>query len=157
MEIFWLIVGGIFIVVGIIGCILPVLPGPPISYLGILVLQITQETPFTLSFMIVWGLITIAVTVLDYFIPAYGTKRFGGSKRGIWGSMIGLLVGIVFFPPLGIIIGPVMGALVGELSLGKKRNEAIKSAFGSFMGFLLGTMLKLTVSGVLGYYYFINI
>lgn len=157
MEIFWLIVGGIFIVVGIIGCILPVLPGPPISYLGILVLQITQETPFTLSFMIVWGLITIAVTVLDYFIPAYGTKRFGGSKRGIWGSMIGLLIGIVFFPPLGIIIGPVMGALVGELSLGKKRNEAIKSAFGSFMGFLLGTMLKLTVSGVLGYYYFINI
>jgi len=157
MDWLYIFLGAIFILVGIIGCFLPVLPGPPISFLGILILQLTSNPPFSTEFIFFWGLITLAVTIMDYVIPVYGTKRFGGSKYGVIGSMIGLIIGIIFFPPLGIIIGPLVGAILGEYYSGKSSNRAMKSALGSFMGFLLGTFIKLIVSLVLAFYFFINI
>jgi len=157
MDWLYIFLGSIFILVGIIGCFLPVLPGPPISFLGILILQLTSNPPFSTEFIFFWGLITLAVTIMDYVIPVYGTKRFGGSKYGVIGSMIGLIIGIIFFPPLGIIIGPLVGAILGEYYSGKSSNRAMKSALGSFMGFLLGTFIKLIVSLVLAFYFFINI
>jgi uncharacterized protein YqgC (DUF456 family) len=99
------------------------------------------------------GIAAAVATVLDYIFPVWTTKRFGGSKRGVWGSTIGLVVGLFFFPPFGIIIGPFVGAFVGEVTANQNQRSALRSAFGSFVGFLLGTGLKFAVSGVTTYYF----
>ena len=154
----WLIIVGgvILILLGIAGCFLPVLPGPPLSYLAVLLLQLKSDPPFSVTFLITWGILAGAITLLDYVIPVYGTKRFGGSRYGIMGSITGLLLGIFFFPPFGIIIGPLIGALLGELYAGQKAKNAMRSAMGSFAGFLFGTFLKLIVSLMLTFYFFVN-
>lgn len=110
-----------------------------------------------MSFMVVMFLITAIITAADYLIPIVGAKKFGGSKSGIYGSIIGLIVGMVFFPPIGIIVGPMIGAILGELVIGKKRNEALKSGVGTFVGFILGTLLKVIICGVMGYFMIINL
>ncbi len=151
MDVFWLVVSIVLMVAGIIGCLLPFLPGPPLSYAGLLTMQLREHSSFTTKFLVIFAVITLVVTVLDYWIPVAGAKRFGGTKYGMWGCTIGLIVGI-FFPPLGIILGPFVGALVGEL-LGKATTEnALKAAIGSFIGFLFGTLIKLVVCFVMGYY-----
>ena len=146
--------GIILLITGILGCVLPVIPGPPLNYLGLLLLHLTERYQFSTKFMVTWAIITVVVYALDYVIPAWGTKKFGGSKRGVWGSVIGLVVGLFFFPPFGIIIGPFAGAVIGELSAGKDSGAALKSGFGSFIGFLLGTLLKLIASGMMTWYFF---
>lgn len=156
METILVIIGVILIIGGFLGSFLPVLPGPPVSYVGLLLLQFTANPPFTLTFLVVWALIVGTVMILDNVVPAYGTKKFGGSPYGIWGSMIGLVIG-VFFPPAGLVAGPLAGAFIGEFVAGKKSNQAFRSAFGSFIGFLAGTLLKVIASGVMGYYFFTNI
>jgi len=103
--------------------------------------------------MILWALIAIGVTVLDYIVPIWGTKKYGATKYGTWGSMIGLVLGL-FIPPVGIIIGPFIGALVGELIYGRRTNEALRSGYGALIGFLLGTGLKLITSGIITFYFF---
>jgi len=153
MDIIWIILGSLCMLVGLIGCLLPVLPGPPFSYLGLLLLQLTEDTPFSTQFMIIWLGITVVVVVLDYLIPAFGTKKYGGSRWGVAGTVIGLIVGIFIFPPFGIIIGPIAGALIGEALSGKTSEQAIRAAFGSFIGFLFGTMIKLVASSVMIYYF----
>jgi uncharacterized protein YqgC (DUF456 family) len=152
-----LIFSGICIVLGLLGCILPVLPGPPVSYAGLILLQLTSRQPFSTRFLLIFAILTILVTILDYIIPVYGTKKLKGSKYGIWGSAFGLLIGLMFFPIVGIIIGPLLGAFLGELITGKKLDEAIKSAWGSFLGFLAGTAIKLILSLVMAYYFIVNI
>ena len=154
MDYVLIVLGVLLIISGILGCVLPVLPGPPLSYLGLLLLHFTTRYQFTTRFLVIWAIITVVVYALDYIIPAWGTKRFGGSKRGIWGSVIGLVIGLFFFPPFGIIIGPFLGAIIGELSSGKDSGTALKSGFGSFMGFLAGTLLKLMASGMMTWYFF---
>lgn len=146
--------GIVMMIAGILGGVLPVLPGPPISYIGLLLLHFTERYQFSSRFLAVWAVITVLVYVLDYVIPIWGTKRYGGSKRGVWGSIIGLIVGLFFFPPFGIIIGPFAGAVLGELSSGKDSNSALRSGFGSFVGFLTGTLLKLITSGLMTWYFF---
>lgn len=145
--------GILFLIAGILGCILPVLPGPPLSYVALLLLHFTSKYQFSTKFLIIWLIITVVVYGLDYVIPAWGTKKFGGSKRGVWGSVIGLVIGLFFFPPFGIIIGPFAGAVIGELTSGKDAGVALKSGFGSFMGFLAGTLLKLIASGMMTWYF----
>ena len=154
MDYVLIVFGILFIIGGILGGVLPVLPGPPLSYIGLLLLHFTERYSFSSRFLIIWAIITVVVYALDYIIPAYGTKRFGGSKRGVWGSIIGLVVGLFFFPPFGIIIGPFLGAVIGELTSGKDSGAAIKSGFGSFVGFLTGTLLKLITSGFMTWYFF---
>lgn len=157
MDILLIILGFIFIVVGILGCFLPILPGPPISFAALLFLQWTEKAPFSSDTLWTWGLLTVAVTALDYVVPIYGTKKFGGTKRGVWGSTIGLVIGLFFFPPIGIIIGPFIGAFLGEMSGGNVDNKtALRSAFGSFVGFLVGTLLKLIVSAWMAWLFIIN-
>lgn len=157
VEIIAGILGTILILGGLVGCIIPGLPGPPLSYIGVLLLQLGPEKPFEWKFLLTWGLVTVVVTALDYVVPVLGTKKFGGSRRGVWGSVIGLFAGMFFFPPLGIIIGPFVGAILGELTGGKNTEEAFKAGFGSFIGFLTGTVLKLVVSGMLTFYFFGNL
>ena len=143
----WLLIslGIIALLAGILGCILPILPGPPMAYVGLILLQFTSKSPFTENQLIWWGLLAAVVTVLDYIVPIWGTRKFGGSKKGVWGSIIGLILGFSF-PPFGLIIGPFIGAVVGEMMDGKDFNPALRAGFGSFIGFLAGTMMKFAVA-----------
>lgn len=153
MDYVLIALGALLIIGGILGSVLPVLPGPPLSYLGLLLLHITEKYQFSTRFLIIWLIVTFIITAIDYLIPVWGTKRFGGSKQGIWGSIIGLVIGLFFFPPFGIIIGPFIGAVVGELTAGKDSGAALKSGFGSFIGFLLGTLAKLITSGLMSWHF----
>lgn len=148
-----MILGGVCIIAGIVGSIAPFLPGPPVSYLGLLFLQFTSRHPFSTRFLLLYAVLTILVIVLDSVVPVYGTKRFKGSTYGMWGSAIGLIAGLLLFTPLGIIIGPVLGAFLGELFSGKKAMQAIRSALGSFLGFLAGTAIKIVLSLVMTYHF----
>jgi len=152
MDIVLYIISGILLLVGFIGCLLPVLPGTPISYLGIIILHLSSKIELSMNFLILWAIIVVAIQILDYFIPIWGTKKFGGSKAGILGSALGLIIGL-FFGPVGIILGPIVGAFIGELLAGKNHQIAIRAAFGSFIGFIFGTISKLVVAGFLIYYY----
>ena len=154
MDYFLIITGALFLFTGLAGCILPVLPGPPISYVGLLLLHFTERYEFTGRFLIVWAIITMAVVVLDYVIPVLGAKKYGASKAGIWGSIIGLVVGLFILPPFGIILGPFVGAIAGEYMSGKQSNQAFRAGFGSFMGFMGGILLKLMASGMMVWYFF---
>ncbi|KAF0237352.1 MAG: hypothetical protein FD181_1918 [Prolixibacteraceae bacterium] len=145
--------GIILMIAGIAGCVLPLLPGPPLNYTGLLLLHFTSGFHFSNRFLLIWAIITIVVYALDYVIPVWGTKKFGGSKQGVWGSIIGLVAGLFFFPPFGIIIGPLAGAVIGELTAGKSSGAALKSGFGSFIGFLTGTLIKLIASGIMTWYF----
>uniref|UniRef100_UPI003217E346 DUF456 domain-containing protein n=1 Tax=uncultured Draconibacterium sp. TaxID=1573823 RepID=UPI003217E346 len=147
-------IGVLFIISGILGCVLPIIPGPPLSYIGLILLHITERFQFSIKFLIIWAVITAAVYTFDYIVPIWGTKKFGGSKRGVWGSIIGLVIGLFLFPPFGIIIGPFAGAVIGELTAGKDHGTALKSGFGSFIGFMAGTLLKLITSGIMTWYFF---
>ena len=151
MDIFWFVVAVILMIVGIIGCLLPFLPGPPLSFVALLVMQLRTEPPYSTRFLLIFAGVTILVTVLDYVIPLAGTKRFGGTKWGMWGCTIGLIAGI-FIPPWGLIAGPFIGAFVGEILANTSTENAFRAAVGSFIGFLFGTLLKLVACLVMGYY-----
>lgn len=147
MDIALMVIGFLFCLLGILGSFLPVLPGPFTSWIGLLILHFTDAIPQNWMFLGITLAISIVVWVLDYIVPAIGTKRFGGTKYGMIGSSIGLVIGIIFMGPLGIIIGPFIGAFLGELIKdSRESSKALKAAFGSFIGFLAGTFLKFIVS-----------
>lgn len=129
---------------GLAGCILPMLPGPPLAWFGMLLLHFTDRVDFSVTELVVSVLVVIATLVLDYFTPMIGAKKFGGGKYGNRGCVIGTIVGM-FFLPLGLILGPFLGAVIGELIAGKPFRAALKAGFGSFVGFLFGTLIKLAV------------
>lgn len=146
MEYFLLITGFVCVLVGILGSFLPVLPGPPISWVGLLLLYLTKAVPNDYWVLGITLAIAVIVAILDYVIPAKGTKRFGGSKYGIWGTNIGLVIGLIAPIPFGVIIGPFVGALIGELIHdGQDHKRAVKAATGSFIGFLASTFMKFVV------------
>jgi uncharacterized protein YqgC (DUF456 family) len=148
-----LIAGILLMILGIIGCLVPVLPGPPFSFLGIIFLHLTKFGHFTNIALITMGGIALVVTILDYVVPVWGTKKFGGSKYGIRGATIGLVIGL-FLGPLGLIIGPLLGAFAGELIFKDDINYALKAGFGSLLGFLTGIGLKLAASFIMTFYFF---
>ncbi|WP_418604659.1 DUF456 domain-containing protein [Hwangdonia sp.] len=146
MDIILVIVAALFIVLGIIGSFLPVLPGPLTSWIGLLIVHLTEAIPMDRSFVIITLVIAILIWVLDYIIPAIGTKRFGGTRSGMIGTTLGLIVGLFAPIPGGIIIGPFVGALIGELLNNADSKTAFKAAFGSFIGFLTSTFIKFIVA-----------
>lgn len=152
MDILLLILGLAAIVAGIAGSFLPVLPGPPLAWLGLLLLYCTDAVP--VNPWILWGslAVTVLVSVLDYVIPAQGTKRFGGSRYGVWGTNIGLVAGLIVPIPFGVVVGPFLGAFLGELfynvrekSAGNDTKRAFRAAMGSFAGFLASTFIKFVI------------
>ena len=155
MDIALLILGFILMLVGILGSFLPVLPGPPVSWVGLLLLYLTKAIPNDWWFLGITLVVALIVFALDYIIPAMGTRKFGGSRAGMIGTTIGLVVAILF-PVLGIfgiVIWPFIGALVGELINKADQQKALKAAFGSFIGFLTGTFLKFLIAVVyLGFF-----
>ncbi len=147
MDLFLIILGGICLLVGLAGCIVPMLPGPPVSYVGIFLLHLTEKVQFTTTQLVIWLVLVIAVQVIDYFVPMMGTKKFGGTKWGTWGCLIGTFLGLFIFPPWGIILGPFAGAVIGELLGGKQTEHAVRAGFGAFVGFVFGTVMKFALCG----------
>jgi len=145
--------GSALMIIGIIGCVLPVIPGPPLSFLGILLLHFSRYAEFSFEFLLLFGAIAVIVTVLDYIVPIWGTKKFGGSKTGMWGAGIGLVIGIIVLPPIGILVGPFAGAVIGETITGKKSADAFRAGLGSLLGLMMGVGLKLAASLVMTYYF----
>lgn len=146
MDIVLLLVGFCCMVLGIIGSFAPVLPGPGLSWLGILLLYCTNAVPMNYWILGATLVVTIVISILDYTIPAQGTKRFGGSSYGIWGTNIGLVIGIFAPIPFGFLIGPFVGAFVGELIYNSTDHKrALKAATGSFIGFLVSSFMKFVV------------
>lgn len=152
MEITLIILGILCLIIGIAGDIIPGLPGVPFSYVALLLLHFTDKVQFTWHFLLLWAVVTIVAQVLDYVVPAWGTKKFGGSKRGVWGSTIGIFVGM-FLGPMGVIIGPFIGAFLGELTDGKDTPDALRAGLGSFLGIMAGTVIKLVCSCMMTFYF----
>ena len=146
MDIFLVFIAALFMLLGIIGSMLPILPGPLTSWVGLLIFHFTDAVPMNWTFLIITLVIAILVWLLDYIVPAIGTKKFGGSKYGMIGTSIGLLVGLFSPIPGGIIIGPFVGAFIGELINKSDSKTALKAAFGSFLGFLTSTFIKFVVA-----------
>ena len=153
MELFWVLLALLLMILGIIGSFLPVLPGPLTSWAGLLVLHFTDGVELSQTFLIVTLLVAVFIYLLDYIIPALGTKRFGGSRAGMIGTTLGLIIGLLSPIPFGIIIGPFVGALIGEMIHRNDFEKALKAAFGSFLGFIASTFLKFIVAIVfLGFF-----
>ena len=176
MDVFLIILGSICLLLGIIGCVVPIIPGVPLAYLGLLCAHWTERAQLSWQELVIWGIITLIIQLLDYIVPAWGTKKFGGSKWGIWGSTIGLFLGF-FLGPLGIIIGPFAGAVVGELiyfnrqpqisttegvqlgsasdtnSTQSNLHRALRAGFGSFIGLRTGTIIKCICCGLMIFYF----
>jgi uncharacterized protein YqgC (DUF456 family) len=166
MEIALVILAFLLLLVGVLGSIVPALPGPPLSYVGLLLLQWSGRGGFSPAFLWLWAGITVAVTVIDNILPALMTKKFGGSRMAVVGSVVGLVIGMIFFAPIGLLVGPFLGALAGELiyySTQAKHNKgngnngdnyikALKVALGAFLAFILGTGAKLIVGSLMIFY-----
>lgn len=147
-----LIVSGIILVLfGIAGSILPAVPGPPLAFAGLLLQQLRDEKPFTSGFLFLWLGIVVVSLILDYLIPIWGTKKFGGTKYGVWGCTLGFIAAF-WMGPVGVIIGPLAGAFIGELLAKQESKNALKAALGSFVGFLAGSFLKLVICFFMLYY-----
>ncbi len=162
MDYVLLISAFVVLIIGLIGDIIPGIPGTPVSYLALLLLHWTDRISYSPQFLVITGFICVVITVLDYVVPVWGTKKFGGTKAGVRGSTIGLIIGILVLPMLGIVLGPFgilgilggpfVGAYVGEKMGGTPDNLAWRSAFGSFIGFLAGTLMKIVYTVAIGYY-----
>ncbi len=146
MDILLIILGTLCMIIGLAGCLLPIIPGPPTAYVGLLLLHFTDKAQFTTAQLLTWLFVVILLQVLDYFIPMLGSKYSGGSRWGTRGCLIGTIAGL-FFMPWGIILGPFLGAFLGELLGGRETGQALKSGLGSLLGFLFGTVLKCVVCG----------
>ncbi len=157
----WIIIEVVLVVVGILGSILPVLPGLPLVY-GAMLMQhfLNDGQQYAWPVLVLFGLITAGVLILDYFIPVWGTKKLGASKLAIRLSVVGVLVGFILtfvWGPWMILVGPFVGAVAGELISGKELGEAAKSGGGAFIGFLAGMMLKLFVGCIMAAIIFIKL
>ncbi len=157
MNTFLIIAAVVVIIIGILGSVIPGLPGPPFSWLGLLLLNFTTAADYTATFLIITAAVAIVITVMDYVVPSLSTKKHGGSKAGVWGCNIGLVISIIGLPfgpqgILGVIFWPFVGALAGELLSGKPSRDALRAAWGAFLGFLCGTGLKLAYGLVCAFF-----
>jgi hypothetical protein len=144
VEVLIIILGFIFALIGIAGCVLPAIPGPPLSYLALIFLSYAKNwKPFSQTFLIVTAILAIILVVLDYILPAIGAKKYGASKLGIVFSVIGMIIGFIFLPPFGVFIGAFSGAVVGEILAGKRGESALKVGWGVFLSNMFGIGLKL--------------
>lgn len=144
MELLLIVISFILIIVGLLGCILPVLPGPPLAYVGLLLVHVTDKVDFSAIQLVCWLLLVIVLQVLDYLTPMLGSKYTGGSEYGNRGSIAGTVLGL-FFMPWGIIAGPFLGAVLGELLGGRDLPKAMKAGLGTFFGVVLGVLLKMVL------------
>lgn len=163
-----LVIAIVCVVVGLIGSVVPALPGPPLSWVGLLLFAFTTQAWSNVWWVVgITGAITVFLIVLDYLMPAWSAKRYGGSRGGQRGATLGALVSLVVFPVLGVVIGPanivgillgpLVGAYVGELAAGTAGDKALKAAFGSFLGLLASTLVKFIFALLLFAYVIVDI
>lgn len=157
MNTILIIAAVILILIGLGGSVVPGLAGPPFSWAGLLLLGFTTAADYSLTFLIVTAAVAVIITIMDYVVPSLSTKKHGGSKAGVWGCNIGLVISIVGLPfgpqgIIGVIFWPFVGALVGELLSGKQTRDALRAAWGAFVGFLCGTGLKLAYALVCAFF-----
>ncbi|MFW6180365.1 MAG: DUF456 domain-containing protein [Spirochaetota bacterium] len=158
MTVVLTIIGGILVLAGLAGCVFPVLPGPPVSYLSLILISFAYGwRAFSPGLLILMGAVTVVVTLLDFILPVYLPRRYGASRYGVWGSVVGMIAGLVFFPPFGMLIGTFLGAVAGELAFNWDRRVTLRAALGVFMGTLTSTLLKLATSGIIGFYFFLAV
>lgn len=150
MEILLSIAAILLSLAGVAGCIIPMLPGPPLGWLAMLAARFLPGCDFSDTALAVWGAVTLAVTLLDYWLPVELTRRLGGSRSGVAGATVGVIAGLFILPPLGLIVCPFLGALLGEL-LNDRRDSAtaFRVALGSLAAFAAGTGIKLIVCGAM--------
>lgn len=146
MDIFWSVVSVVCMLAGLIGCILPVIPGPILGYAGMLAAYACGYSSLSVTALCVWGAATLLVTVVDYILPARMAKFFGGSRSGIIGATAGMIIGVIFFNIPGVILGPFVGAVTGELINDSSNiGRALQVGFGSFLSFVMSTGMKLVL------------
>ena len=151
MDVAYEWIGWILIAVGTIGCFLPVLPGPPIAYAALFVAMARGDHSSPgIATLVVAGVATVAVLVLDWIVPALGAKKFNCSRIGMFGCFVGTIVGL-FFLPFGVVAGPFLGALAGELLAGKQFWLSLRGAFGALLGYACGVLLKVLCCGFIAY------
>jgi len=156
-DILLLILGILLILGGIAGSVLPILPGPPLAFAGMLLLRFTDYVEPTRqesydNLLWIFAFVVIVISIIDYLVPVWGTKKFGGSRAGTWGAAIGVIVGL-FFAPIGLILGPFIGAVLGEMLTGRDEKTSLKAGFGSLIGFLFGVAMKISVSVLIAFYF----
>jgi len=158
LEVIVIMIGAILILLGMVGSVLPILPGTPLRSIGIFLFALTRDfsPPLTPTLIIIMLAITIAVTVVDYFLPLIGAKKYGASRWGIYGSIAGMIIG-AFFSPFGMLLGAFIGAVLVEWMVSRKEKQALRAGWGIFIGSLLGTILKLGASGIMAYYFLLAV
>jgi uncharacterized protein len=153
IEIISMIFAIMALIIGIIGCVVPVLPGPLLSFTSLLIISLPGSfSLYRPRLLILLGALALLSQFLDNIFPVLASKKAGAGKGGTWGSVAGMLLGMVFFPPLGVFAGAFLGALLGEILFNKENEEPLKAALGVFTGTLLGIVFKLSVSAVIAVY-----
>ena len=157
MNVVLIIAAILLVLLGLVGAVMPGIAGPPFSFLGVLLLSFVDGVEHSVGFLIFMAILAVIVFALDYVVPVWGTKKLGGTKAGVRGSVVGLvlgLIGMIFFPIgfIAVLIGPFIGAYIGEKNAGTEESKALKAAFGSFVGFLVGTGLKVIYACVCIFY-----
>lgn len=156
VEPLFVLIAACLVLAGVIGCLVPVLPGPPLCYMGLLLMQLTQKYSFSARSLLIYGVLVVAVTVLDSLIPAYWVRKTEGSRGGVVGCVVGLVIGIFLGLP-GIILGPLIGAFLGELACGRSLAGALRSAGASVAGLLAGTGLKVSLCLVMAFHFLVKL
>ncbi|MFC1549322.1 DUF456 domain-containing protein [Nitrospirota bacterium] len=145
-------------VLGVVGSVMPALPGPPLGYIGLLLLHFARGGEvYSASFLIIFGLLTVAAVLMDYALPAAGAKIYGASKYGIIGSVVGMIIGLLVFAFIGMMAGMFLGAVIGEYMAGKKTGQAMRAGTASFLGGVAAMAIKLTLCVVLLFFILINL
>ena len=153
MDYLLIFLGLAFTIAGLIGCIIPSIPGPPLNFVALLLLNWVDSSIFSNEFLLIFFFSVASVTFADYMLPLSG-KAFGVSRYGIWGSMLGMLTGMIFFPPLGMLLGIAVGAIAGELYAGKENSDALKAGLFTFLVSILMIVVKLVLSVIMSYHFF---
>lgn len=156
MDWIWIVLGILLIAGAIAGSLLPVLPGLPFGYIGLLIQQLRTDKPFTTNFLLIWAGVVLILLIIDYLIPVWGTRRFGGTKYGMWGCTLGFILAF-WMGPWGVILGPFMGAFIGEMIANQNSKQAFKAATGAFVGFLFGSLIKIIACFLMLYYVIVSI
>ena len=155
MTAFLIILSIILSIIGIVGCFLPGIPGHPLNYVAMLILQRAFHS-FNTSTLLIFGILTFVVILLDYFIPIWFAKKYGATKQGIIGSIIGMLVGI-FFTPIGMVLGTFIGAVIGDIIAGRTAKDATNSGMGTLFGTFMTLGIKITLSGTMTFFVVVEI
>lgn len=155
METFWLLLAIALVVIGFAGTIIPMLPGIPLIFGGFLVWGLASGwKDYTMQTVVILGIVTAAIWLLEYYAGAIGAKKYGASKAGVWGTVLGGIIGVFAFNIPGLVIGSFLGAVIGEVIIGRSRREAWRAGWGAFLGFLAGTAIKVIAGLVMAGLFF---